>query len=262
MNSPSTDLQSAQLPPALAAGILPFAIAQELNIPCAYERSIKISPAGILPNRFLLSFDTSSLSLDQAKSVCVRLGLQPQHVMSLSKRYHRAAQFMMGYEEGLHDSVLKVYLEMRGQQRPAVLSHIGWKWTVASTDVVKPRITLYRRVKCPDDNARLAFLQRCIGTADSAPLRLASHVLKREEASQVELTCLAVLEGGQCRGADLNLYPMGLTVQSLSEPLAAMMAQFGLSLALLHTVLSLCGTKQLGHLSVGAEYLTIYYLPA
>ena len=261
MNSQSTNHQSAELPPALAAALLPFAIAQELSIPCAYERSIKISPAGILPNRFLLSIDTSSLTLDQAKSACIRLGLPPQQIAKLSKRYHRAAQFMMGYEEGLQDSTLKIYLEMRGLRHLAVLSHIGWKWSVASKEVSQPRFTLYRRVKCPSTNSRLEFLQRCVGAADSAPLRLASEVLNREEASHVELTCLAVLENGRCRGADLNLYPMGLTVQSLSESLAAMMEQFGLSHALLDTVLSLCGTKQLGHLSVGAEYLTIYYLP-
>ena len=260
MNSQSTNHQSAELPSSLAAALLPFAIAQELSIPCAYERSIKISRAGILPNRFLLAIDTTSLRLDQAKNACVRLGLPPQQVVMLSKRYHRAAQFMMGYEEGLQDAVLKIYLEMQGFRRPAVLSHIGWKWTVASMEVSQPRLTLYRRVKCASTNARLEFLQRCVGVADAAPLRLASDVLNREEAKQ-ELTCLAVLEDGRCRGADLNLYPMGITVQSLSEPLAAMMDQFGLNHALLDTVLSLCGTKQLGHLSVGAEYLTIYYLP-
>lgn len=258
---PPKNQQSTELPPSLAAALLPFAIAEELGIPCAYERSIKISPAGILPNRFLLSIDTRLLSLDQAKSACVRLGLPPLQITKFSKRYHRAAQFMMGYEEGQQDSVLKVYLEMRGLRRPAVLSHIGWKWTVASTEVSQPRLTLYRRVKCPNTNSRLKFLQRCVGAADSAPLRLAGDVLEREEASRVELTCLAIIESGQCRGADLNLYPMGLAVQSLSEPLAAMMAQFGLSQALLDTVLSLSGTKQLGHLSIGAEYLTIYYLP-
>ncbi len=239
---------------AFQSAILPFAIVEEFDLPCAYERSIKITPHGLLANRYLISIDADLLDLDRVQAICERLQMPTAAWRSLAHRYSRASQFMMGFEERLPNSITKIYLETRGAGRPAVLSHVGWKWSSNTHSTF--HTTLYRRI---EPRQCLDLLTSLSNSGAAVSLPWLNHVLSQSHVHSAPLVCLFVLENGRCRGLDVNLYSMNCVVESLAEHLEQIVSEFGLSSTEFDHLMSLSGPMQLGHISAGPGYVTIYY---
>lgn len=253
------DPGAVQFQQRFQAGILPFAIVQQWNVPCGYERSIKIVPGAALPNRYLLSIDTKLLNRPVVLEACLQLNMPEIYQRQVAHRFQKSSQFIMGFEEGFDSAVLKVYMETTNRSRPAVLNHVGWKWSVGTPTPQNPmRVTLYRRISCLDQLELITWLCKFARPSANGP-RWLDRLVEQIGNDISHLICLEVLEAGQSRGIDLNLYSLDKTVDWLWPVIADALQVYSIAPLEAERIRSLCAARRLGHLSVGREHFTLYY---
>ena len=131
----------SQLRLAADRAALPFALLEQMQIPCGYERSFKMLPGKLLANRYLLGVDLNNIRLEQLRSICQRLNMPKEFVSSLDEHLPDANLVFLGFEDNPPSGTYKVYLEFwervksEVQSNPTSLSpkllHLGFKWNVA-----------------------------------------------------------------------------------------------------------------------------------
>ncbi len=218
---------------------LPFALAQAWNLPCAYERSVKLSPGSFLSNRYLLAFEASQISEAHVEFACERLSMPAPVMAPIKKRLRRASQFMLGFEDAEDSVVFKVYLELRRLGRRAPRSHVGWKQSLASPASCRSantRVAFYKPIAvCP-----LEITDRTLGSETHA-MAVLQHVLRAAQIAKGDLICLLVSESNGRRSFDWNVYAANLSVSHFGPAILALADQYGLERAVVNRWLGLCG---------------------
>ena len=178
--------------PVFKAASLPFEILESLAVPCAYERSFKLTGSQILANRYLLAIDTSQVSNQQLLDACSKMNMPPALLKQFQAKLINANKAALSFEADAEGGALfKVYLEYweylrRKMQRhpdseePGLL-YTGFKWqydnpekNIISEYQYLPGLTAARIQnhlieqydKLPENNC-LAIVFQIIGLAQS-----------------------------------------------------------------------------------------------
>lgn len=269
MSSPFDRLQLlADLPSRAQQAVLPFAIAEDWQVGCAYERSAKFSSKGIFANRYLLAFSRRQVPLAIAMQACQRLAMPATARSQFARRYPTSELFYIGFEDAEDYALYKMYLEFDRGGRSG-LSHLGWKWSASDAEDEVDldgqfRVTYYRRVGCESLDQHIARLHQWSPVGDSPSRAFAGTVLEasRDQASQ--LVCTHVREASGRSSYDWNVYAAELSVGTFASSLAKLVASYSLDSAWLHRFLAVASTARLGHVaggvdSMGQDFCTLYY---
>src|SRR5688572_13537714 len=99
MDFPQEIARPLTLEERAARAALPFAVLQDLGVPCAYERSVKISAGKLLANRYLLGFAPDSLSRPQLATALRRLLMPEPRLENFMSQVEAANLLLLGFEE-------------------------------------------------------------------------------------------------------------------------------------------------------------------
>lgn len=265
------------------------AFASDLPGPYGYERSIKITSAGINQHRFLISFPAVALSygvdlsrlLDQ---LCIPAEANVDSLLSHRDIIH------LGVESSASGCVCKLYGES------AALMRQLWDQSADATGLEKPQgsqnsqdlgpsntssnlTTVHRALKWKLGSQSLIYSDYdWLPANDAAQLlahiqHYANDFLSVVEALLSKVSCpvsdlhlLRVSEVEQGRlSLDLNLYDSGLTVQALIEVLdGSAPSALANSVEADRQVLASIASEALGHIAAGVGrdgdlFLSVYY---
>lgn len=263
--------------PVSQAATLPFQILESLALPCAYERSFRLTQSQILANRYLLAVDTAQASSQQLLDACIKMnmpqGLLDQFQAKLSDANKVALSFEADAEGG---ALFKVYLEywehlrkkMQDQpdsQEPGLL-YTGFKWQYDKPE--NNLVTEYQYLPGLTASHRQSLINKqysglhgtnCLETIFQI-IALAQSKLPDEQLMFVEVS----EQGTPRKSFDLNLYRAGFTVSDIAEQLQEAASIFDVNIQQFSQLMSIIAEKPLGHISAGIgrdekEYLTIYY---
>lgn len=270
------DHDDSQLRLAADRAALPFALLEQMQIPCGYERSFKMLPGKLLANRYLLGVDLKNLSTEQLRTICQRLKMPDEFFPSLDEHLSDANLVFIGFEDNPPTGMYKVYLEFwdrvksEVQSNPTSLSpkllHLGFKWDVA--DNTRRTISKYL---CYPLLSTESILQRIADIYSShdgcVSLKIASEIITfaASHAEEGAFIYLEVNEGDSLRRSfDINLYSATLPLSSIHRALIRLRDHFAITVDTFDQLFHLTRDKLLGHLSgginpLGEEFLTIYY---
>ncbi len=266
-------LQLTQYPWRAQQAALPFALVQAWNLPCAYERSVKLSHGKMLSNRFLIALSASQVTRAHVEMACQHMSLAVDVCRVIEKHWRRAAMFMLGFEETALGVVFKVYLELRRYRMELPCSHVGWKQLVREPQTdpdsqpshgkLACRVAHYRPLRHKWLVARLAQLSH--HDDDSEPsASVLREVLRASQSHLRQLICLQVSEASGRRSYDWNVYAANLRIADFAEPIVALADQYKIERSNIDRWLNLCGQSILGHIAAGQDdtgkdFLTLYY---
>lgn len=210
-----------------------------LGLTEVFERSIKLSPGTLSPNRFIHFMNRDHLheiGLARILETCRELAMPPALLQLLGHLRERIASLYFGFEAGRDHCVFKIYAELDDPRRLAAAGHaealgaLGLKW-----DAFDPRrqfVTRYSwipRLTLDDMRVKLATL---LPQPDHARLRrIVDTMLQRavEGHDARELLYLDVSElTTQRRGFDLNIYDAGFTFEDFRPPITQLCRHYAI----------------------------------
>ncbi len=274
MNSDPSDTDS--LESAARKAVLPFRIVEELGVPCGYERSFKMLDGRVLANRYLLGIDTANLTVEQALTICRRLGMPTQYGESFAANLADANLIFLGFEDNEEaGSMYRVYLEFwnrlqKDQQarpddtEPALL-HLGFKWHADdNTQRAVSRYMCYPRLSLEDIQHRLSNVYADHSASASHEVAADIVALAGSRGGQSPIYVEVFEENSRRRSFDINLYGAGLRMSDLYAHLAKIRLHYHIRDELFRRLYALVGDKLFGHLSGGTnregkDFLTFYY---
>lgn len=270
------DHDDSQLCLAADRAALPFALLEQMHIPCGYERSFKMLPGKLLANRYLLGVDLKNVNSEQLRSICQRLDMPEEYFALFREHLPEANLVFLGFEDNPPTGIYKVYLEFwervkseiqaqPGSREPKLL-HLGFKWNVTdNTQRTISKYLCYPLLSTEGVFQRLGDLyaghERCVSLAIATEI-IAFAASRAEEHSFIYLE---VLEGDSLRRSfDINLYSAMLPLSSIQSALIRLRDHFAIPNSQFEQVSRLTCDKLLGHLSGGIsqhgeEFVTIYY---
>jgi hypothetical protein len=258
--------------------ILPFQVLQAHGLPNAYERSFKMAGGRLLANRYLLGVPGERPSRATAGSIARALAMPASLRDQFLDELEHADGILLGFEAGIEDATLKLYLEYRpslhGRDRSGVqatcgtegrLLHQGFKWCVGSEE--RPRVTFYRErcVKSPRD-----FLQHFVDLGLQPTTLAVLQALLQQTLDEQALAAMVLSEVSENRtarkGLDLNTYPTLLRVAAIEPALREAAQGLNIDELALHRLMELTRPALLGHLAAGLDaegrdYLSVYFEP-
>lgn len=255
---------------------LPFTLLEQMQIPCGYERSFKMLPGKLLANRYLLGVDLKNLSSGQLRTICQRLNMPDEFLLSLDEHLSGVNLVFLGFEDNPPTGMYKVYLEFwdrvksNVQSNPASLEpkllHLGFKWNVAdNTQQTVSRYLCYPLLSVEGILQRMTDVyadhQGC-GSGEIAT-EIISFATSRVEGGS--FIYLEVIEGDSLRRSfDINLYSAMLPLSSIQSALIRLRDHFAIPTDTFDRLYRLTCDKLLGHISGGIsqhgeDFLTIYY---
>lgn len=246
-----------------------------LGVPYGYERSFRLSAAGLQANRFLVSMNRADLgadALDRTLAVGRELGMPEEAQRHAREQFEDARCVHFGFEAGDGAIVGKLYLERgpaddevaRATERgEGVLLHLAFKWDVRSGAHVVTRYDWFPALSAAAIEARLRALYAPAEDGESA--RIACELLALAAARGGELPYLEVREPDNGRRSfDLNLYDAGLAVRDALPLLLRMRDLHGVRPGQFQALLDQIKGRPLGHLAGGAhrdgrDFFNVYY---
>ncbi len=258
--------------------ILPFQVLQAHGLPNAYERSFKMAGGRLLANRYLLGVPGERPSRATAASIARSLAMPASLRDQFLDELEHADGILLGFEAGIEDATLKLYLEYRpslhGRDRSDVqatcgtegrLLHQGFKWCVGSD--VRPRVTLYREriVASAQD-----LVQHFAGLGLQPTTLAVLQTLLRQTLDEQALAAMVLSEVSEnCtarKGLDLNTYPTLLRVAAIEPALREAARGLNIDDAAMNWLMPLTRPALLGHLAAGLDaegrdYLSVYFEP-
>ncbi len=260
---------------------LPFALLEELKIPCGYERSFKLLPGKLLANRYLLGVDLKNIHPAQLHAVCQRMNMPDEFIQSLNEHLSQANLVFLGFEDNPPDGTYKVYLEFWDRVKFEIQSesasleskllepqllHLGFKWNVA--DNSQRTISRYLCYPLLSTDVILQRMTEVYAEHTTAPsLNIATEIMAFAAGRVAEGSIIymeVVEDGSPRRSFDINLYSAMLPLQDIKPALLRLREHFEIPINSFDRLLHLTCDKSLGHLSGGInqhgeEFLTIYY---
>lgn len=245
-----------------------------LKAPYGFERSCKLAPGLINPDRYLLSLHRNGLGANAERRILDILepvGVPDGLPSVLREALPGANVIHFGYEGGAEQAVCKLYVEYARQFREDVeaggrsdepfLVHRAWKWLLSPAR----RLRATRYMWFPPENGSLTRrLARM--TAESHPgVQLLARVLPRRVADLESIMVLDVTEEGSARHSfDVNLHATDLTLRDFWPALVEVGSAFRLPPQDLARHFGPLADLRVGHVSGGyasdgAPFVTMYY---
>jgi hypothetical protein len=241
-----------------------------------FEKSFKMSTAGILEERVILGVRAALADPQALLGVCRAVGMPPEYEALFAQALPEANTVGYGYEgDGRGGGMHKAYLEFwdRLSQRvrreprntsPAEL-FLGFKWD--ATDPTRRALARYtchplltvrgidRRLETLYEGGRTPSLQAAREILALAARRVAGDSFVYVEAAE---------EGNPRRSFDLNFYKARLRLDDLMPALQALCGGYGTGHEALDRIAAQAGARPFGHLSGGLgrdgkDFLTVYY---
>ncbi|HEU5283109.1 MAG TPA: hypothetical protein VFU53_04805, partial [Burkholderiales bacterium] len=174
--------------PAGEQAALLLRLVAELGTPYQYERSFRLSEAGLQANRYLLTMNVRDIAADpraRVLDICRRMGMPDAARAEAQARFDSTRCVHFGFEEDGASIVCKLYLERavatqeaeraRALSQP-VLRHLAFKWPVAGGAGVVTRYLWHPALSAAEIEARLAAIYH--GAQAQASLAIATEVLR------------------------------------------------------------------------------------
>jgi tryptophan halogenase len=248
-----------------------------LGVPYQHERSLRLSPAGLHANRYLLSVNADDVTQprwQRIAEICRRMGMPQAAQAEAAVHFDGARCVHFGFEGDGGTVVCKLYLERsvaaseaesaRASGQP-VLRHIAYKWPVSGGAAVTTRYLWHPELSLGQIEQKLTQLYgplpdaQCLDSAAQA-LHLAAARVPAERLQYLEVE----EAGNPRRSFDLNLYAAGLQVRDLQPQLARMRERFDVRPGHFQALYDQIKGRALGHLAGGIhrdgrEFYTVYY---
>jgi len=230
-------------------------LAQRAGHSAGVEYSLKIAPGSIDARRFLIS-----IAVRPDFRAALETGLAALHFPAaledaLTEGLARMRFLHLGYAEPQGVPVCKVYCEAAPQPGARVRIHESFKWRPRENGIfVRDEYWLLRDPGAAAMQARLDAIVRVDAVRTGAGALL-GRALARAEA--LDLFFLEVLRDGVPRACDIRLYDAGLTLADAAD--AARLAALALAAGQVDGLIREAGQDALGHVSVGADFLTLYH---
>ncbi len=240
-----------------------------LGAPLLHERSLRIAPAGVEGERFLLSLAKPAIRGDAAARLTAAwrdLGMPAECLAAAVDHLPAARHVHFGYEGGPGPARYKAYLEFAPDATagPGLL-HVAFKWDPAG--IAPPAVTRYLLHPPADRTGILAAVAGLHegGTAHPgfSPLAmLIDRALGRCAAADVQV--LEVVEDGGRRSYDVNVSDAAMRVGDVRDELAALGCAVGADAATVAAEIDAREGDRLGHVAGGVHrdgrsFVTIYH---
>jgi len=272
--------QVAARAPANAAGeraALLLRLVGELGVPHQYERSFRISAAGLLANRFLLTVDKRDLTGDaraRVLGICDSLEMPHPLRAAAEDRFGMAGCVHFGFEGDAGSTICKLYLERavapeearraRARREP-VLLHLAFKWEIETAKQVTTEYLWHPALSAAEIEGRLAGHVYRDGQEASLAIVKATLALAAGKVAAEQLQYLEVQEEGNGRRSfDLNLYNAQLQVKDVQPLLYRMRELYAVRPGQFQALYDQIKAKALGHLAGGVhrdggDFFNLYY---
>ncbi|MEZ6118266.1 MAG: hypothetical protein R3C28_17080 [Pirellulaceae bacterium] len=242
------------------------------------ERSVRISPAGIFPNRFLISLDLNAVSHPAAQLAATleRLDCPADANAECLQFLTNASHVHWGFEDQAEAIMYKVYLEFADPLRPASeslqsmagggsLQFASWKWQFGSQ---KTQQTLYSLVENRTWEAFQDQIAVELSQADDQDfsrriLRLLSS-LARPIQSRTVRTLRVTERTSQRHSWDANLYDFEISCEPILPAIQSLATAYRWDEEIVSEWCQQIRHDQLGHIAVGVHrnqlpFLTVYH---
>lgn len=276
MSHPHNQHRPDQLTQRAQQAALPFTLLEQLEIPCGYERSFKISPGKLLANRYLLGISRADTTPEILKEICLGLKMPESLLARFQENLPGANLVFLGFEDNQETASYRVYLEywdkicgeikQAPQKTHPRLMFLGYKW-----DIQHPERQAISEYTCYPLLSTSEIVERITGfyqtAKEASTARCVRNIIDRaaEQAADSVFIYLEVSEAGSRRASyDLNLYKSGLRLDDINDFLIQLQQRYKIKEAAFSRLLSLAGPKRLGHISggitgEGEDFVTFYY---
>lgn len=240
------------------------------------EDSFKLSPAGLLTNRFLLGIPLQEFSPARVLHLCGVLGMPQRSQATALDHLGNANLVFFGLEDDGKRGVYKVYLEfwdsVRRQVRSTggtdpLLLNLGFKWRAGGdgSDVRVARYTCFPLLSVYDILGRLQQIHAdgCSPVVYAGASGIIQHAAAANPSASF-LYVEASEEGNPRRSFDVNLYKANLSVGDVRPILADVARHFRILPETFEPWLQRIAGRTLGHISGGLDkdgrdFMTTYY---
>lgn len=256
--------------------IQPFKLVEELGLNCGYEKSFKLSPGHLLPNRYLLGVDTKQLDQNKLAIIFRQMQMPSPFVGDFDARLTGANLVLLGFEEGVDDCIYKIYLEywdkikdrLEASQPPyrSETLFIGYKWSALdnSRSVVTHYI-YYPRLGLEQIGERLQVLVPAAEGAITCEIARQVVELCAKHADSERFIFLEAGEAGnQRKSFDINLYRAEVRMEVIYPVLKQLCRHYSVRVTELDRIYQDFRHRELGHISGGIDrhgkpFFTVYY---
>ncbi|MCH2180305.1 MAG: hypothetical protein MK106_16055, partial [Mariniblastus sp.] len=247
-----------------------------LGAPFRFERSFRLSPAGLSNNRCLMSVvkDTIPNSSEEAIIGVCRILQMPDSILDAAIQELANAKFVhWGLEDDFEQPIGKIYFEypipngaLDSGNGPLLL-HVAFKWNPNKpAQVMRTCYQFYPHLELSQIQNRL---KQIYASENSSPPSLAvvDSVLRKtaERLRSSEIQYLEVNEDSNPRRSfDLNLYDAGLTIGDLRPDILEMADRFSQDRTKINAFADQIQHFSAGHLAGGihrngSEFFNVYY---
>ena len=246
-----------------------------LGAPFRFERSFRLSSAGLSTNRCLMSVTKDAIAHSPADAIigiCHDLQMPDPLLQQMSGELAKAEFVHWGLEDDPQQRFRKVYLEFPNRildtspARETILLYVAFKWDQDSPGAaVRTCYQLYPQLELAEIQTRVKQLY--VADTSATSLEIVDSVL-RKASERVPIRELHYLEVNEetnpRRSFDLNLYDTGLTIADLRDDIVAMGNQFSQSQESIHALIDEIGHHRAGHLAAGThrngrDFFNVYY---
>lgn len=237
------------------------------NLPLTgFERSFKMSPQLLSPQRFLLGVSARQIDMADVLHVAKQMNFPAEWLDQLHSQMHDAVFFHFGFEHNTPDCLYKLYLEF-AQEAPAQHPlYRGYKW---SPENARPgAVSTYAQVPDLSLATMLVRVQAVYGDAQVAQIALEIVSLIASHATPKGLLFVDVCDDRTSRVSfDINAYSAGLPMNAISAKLFRLSEYLGINSRELSALLSATQDHVIGHISGGTNqhgqpFLTVYHTRA
>ncbi|MCA9198364.1 MAG: hypothetical protein KDA87_12530 [Planctomycetales bacterium] len=242
------------------------------------ERSVRISPAGIYPNRFLISLDLNAVSQPAAQLTATLDKLDcPADASAQCQHYLKNASHVhWGFEDQADAPLYKVYLEFADPLRPAphslqsmsdggALQFVSWKWQVHQQISHQ---TLYSRMDHWTWETLQDHIAADLSQADHqdfsheilSVLRLLANRISHRFVRTLQVT----ERTSQRHSWDANLYDFQISCEPILPAIQSLATIYRWDEVSVSELCQKIRHDQLGHIAVGIHrnqlpFLTVYH---
>jgi hypothetical protein len=246
-----------------------------LGAPFRFERSFRLSPAGLSPDRFLMSVTKEAIPNSPEESIagiCRDLQM-PDPMLEEAIRELADAEFVhWGLEDDPEQRICKVYLEypipkvVFDPDHGPLQLHLAFKWNPCKpSQAVRTCYQLYPHLELSQIQDRLKQIYTCGNSSPS--LSIADSILKKtaERLPSREIQYLEVNEASNPRRSfDLNLYDAELTIADLRAEIVQMANRFSQDTDKINAFVDQIRHFPAGHLAGGthrngSDFFNVYY---
>lgn len=256
--------------------IQPFRLVEKLRLNCGYEKSFKLIPEHLLPNRYLLGIDKNDLDPDKLSTIMRTMGMPQRLADELLANLENANLLLLGFEEGVEDCIYKIYLEYWDEIKqkledteppyPVKTMFLGYKWSAFDNRrAVVTRYDYFPRLELEQINQRLRLLM--VAPGDDITHDVVNRIIE-QCAKQADSKTFIFLEAGETgsprKSFDINLYRAGMKLSHFYPLLKQLCGHYSIRLEALDNVYQNIHHRDLGHLSGGIDragkpFFTVYY---